>query len=64
MDPEQDALQARLDAALAEHAELERALVATNPADTFSLQRIKRRKLALKDEIAWLRDQLEPDIIA
>jgi len=28
------------------------------------LQRLKKRKLKLKDEIAWLEGRLVPDIIA
>jgi hypothetical protein len=64
IDPETEAFEARLEACLAEHAALDREILVTNPLDTFTLQRLKRRKLMLKDEIAWLRDQLEPDIIA
>jgi hypothetical protein len=32
--------------------------------DQLQLQRMKRRKLLLKDQIAWLQRQLEPDIPA
>jgi hypothetical protein len=32
--------------------------------DQLQLQRLKKRKLKLKDEIAWLDSQLLPDIIA
>ncbi|MEL6691389.1 MAG: DUF465 domain-containing protein [Pseudomonadota bacterium] len=32
--------------------------------DMFTLQRLKRQKLALKDKIARLEDQITPDIIA
>ena len=32
--------------------------------DTISIQRMKKRKLALKDRIAVLEDHLLPDIIA
>ena len=34
------------------------------PFDQLKLQRLKKRKLALKDEIAKLRSQILPDIIA
>jgi hypothetical protein len=34
------------------------------PFDQLQLQRLKKRKLMLKDEIARLEDQLLPDIIA
>lgn len=32
--------------------------------DPFTLQRLKRQKLALKDRIARIEDQITPDIIA
>ncbi|HKO88804.1 MAG TPA: DUF465 domain-containing protein [Burkholderiales bacterium] len=32
--------------------------------DRIQLQRMKRRKLVLKDQIAWLERQLDPDIRA
>lgn len=36
----------------------------TAPFDQLQLQRLKKRKLMLKDEISQLEDQLLPDIIA
>jgi hypothetical protein len=36
----------------------------SGPVDQLQLQRLKKRKLKLKDEIAWLDSQLLPDIIA
>ena len=32
--------------------------------DQLQVQRLKKRKLALKDEIAWLESRLIPDSIA
>jgi hypothetical protein len=32
--------------------------------DQVQLQRMKRRKLLLKDQIAWLERQLDPDVPA
>jgi hypothetical protein len=32
--------------------------------DSFTLMRLKKQKLALKDQIALIEDQLTPDIIA
>jgi hypothetical protein len=32
--------------------------------DQLQLQRLKRRKLLLKDQIAWLHRQVDPDIPA
>jgi hypothetical protein len=50
-----------------EHRDLDAAIVAlsesSNP-DTIRIQRMKKRKLALKDRIAALDDRLLPDIIA
>jgi hypothetical protein len=40
------------------------ALEASQERDQLRLTRMKKRKLALKDEIARLEDQLLPDIIA
>lgn len=44
-------------------AEIEAESAAPAPC-AFTLQRLKREKLALKDRIARLSDQLTPDIIA
>lgn len=51
----------------AEHGDLDIAIAAlseTSPADTIPLQRLKKKKLALKDRIAEIEDRLLPDIIA
>ena len=50
-----------------EHRALDGAIQALQenaPYDQVSIMRLKRRKLALKDEIAYWNDQLTPDIIA
>jgi hypothetical protein len=50
-----------------EHRDLDSAIEALErvPAgDRLQLQRLKKRKLALKDRISFLDDQLTPDIIA
>ena len=39
-------------------------LTETAPFDQLQVQRLKKRKLALKDQIARLESQLLPDIIA
>jgi len=39
-------------------------LVEAGPTDQLHLQRLKKRKLMLKDEIAWLESRLIPDSIA
>ena len=50
-----------------EHRDLDlaiAALVESGTADTIRVQRMKKRKLALKDRIAALEDRRLPDIIA
>ena len=50
-----------------EHRDLDlaiAALVESGTADTVRVQRMKKRKLALKDRIAALEDRRLPDIIA
>jgi len=50
-----------------EHRDLDdaiHALVEKGTADQFTLQRLKRAKLRLKDKIAVIEDRLTPDIIA
>ncbi|MDX1580954.1 MAG: DUF465 domain-containing protein [Alphaproteobacteria bacterium] len=50
-----------------EHRDLDdsiQALMEAAHVDHLQIQRLKRRKLWLKDEIVRLRDQLTPDIIA
>lgn len=64
---EQDALRHRLEELRVEHRDLDEAidrLADSLPFDQLKLQRMKKRKLILKDEIANLEDQLLPDIIA
>ena len=40
------------------------ALLALGNGDRLQVQRLKKRKLALRDRMAFLDDQLTPDIIA
>jgi len=50
-----------------EHRDLDVAIEALqgSPApDLLQLQRLKKRKLQLRDRIAFVEDQLTPDIIA
>jgi hypothetical protein len=65
-DPD-DAVRARLATALQEHADLDVAVHSLSMAampDMMVIGRLKRKKLALKDEIAQLKELLTPDIIA
>ncbi len=63
----EDQLRARLVELKQEHADLDAALqaIALSPLpDMLLIGRLKRKKLALKDEITRIEDQLTPDIIA
>jgi hypothetical protein len=65
-DPEAR-LAARLHLLMQEHADLGVAVdaIALAPVpDMMVIARLKRKKLALKDEIERLKDQQTPDIIA
>lgn len=58
-------LRDKLAALKAEHRELDAAIaVLTQPVDQIQAQRLKKRKLALKDMIRRIEDMLTPDIIA
>jgi hypothetical protein len=50
-----------------EHRDLDaaiKALFAAGPIDQLQMQRLKKRKLVLRDRLAHLEDELTPDIIA
>jgi hypothetical protein len=67
MDEDRDALIARLNALRSEHRDLDTVIarLSKDPmADQIHLARLKKRKLKLKDEIAWIEDRLIPNIIA
>jgi hypothetical protein len=67
MDLDLEAVKARLEALRIEHRDLDEVilrLVEKPPYDQLQLQRLKKRKLVLKDLIAKLESQLLPDIIA
>jgi len=62
-----DVLRVELEVFRREHADLNEAidaLQAEGRADMLTLQRLKRKKLLLKDRIARIEDRLLPDIIA
>lgn len=64
---ETEDLQARIDGLKAEHRELDaqiKSLTESPPFDQIKIQRLKKRKLALKDEITRLHALGLPDIIA
>ncbi len=60
-------LQRKLTDLREEHRDLDEAIAALtepNSANQLRIQRMKKRKLALKDQIAQLESALLPDIIA
>lgn len=66
MTPE-ELLRFKLETLRREHRDLDEAIQAleANPAtDAFTLKRLKKQKLRLKDEITVLEDKVTPDIIA
>jgi hypothetical protein len=66
-ETETEALRARLTALQQEHRGLDRTIAEMAAAvifDQLQMQRLKRRKLGLKDEIQRIEDELFPDIIA
>ncbi len=66
-DAEKAIVRAKAEALREEHRALDGAIQALQenaPYDQISIMRLKRRKLSLKDEIAYWEDQLTPDIIA
>ncbi len=64
---DESATRARLASLKVEHADLDAAVVALEAAahsDQIRIARLKKKKLALRDEIVRLEDRLTPDIIA
>jgi hypothetical protein len=62
-----EALRGRLSTLKVEHEDLSaavEALEAVPRADQIRIARLKKKKLALRDEIVRLEDRLTPDIIA
>ena len=64
---ERAALAAQIERLREEHRDLDAAIEAlrdAGQADQLQLQRLKKRKLMLRDKLRRLEDQLTPDIIA
>jgi hypothetical protein len=60
-------LQAEFERLRQEHRDLDaaiEALLQLGTVDRLQIQRLKKRKLVLRDRLAFLEDQLTPDIIA
>ena len=66
-DPSQEQIQAMLEQLRSEHRDLDDVIQQISerlPFDQLQVQRLKKRKLIIKDQMARLEDQLIPDIIA
>lgn len=64
---ERAALCAELEHLRQEHRDLDSAIAALTDlptSDRLQIQRLKKRKLVLRDRVAQIEDQLTPDIIA
>ena len=63
---DRDALLRRLHELRTEHRDLDTVIarIESGTADQLHLQRLKKRKLKLKDELAWIESRLVPDITA
>jgi hypothetical protein len=64
---DQEAIRRRLADLKSEHRDLDEVIAQvteTAPFDQLQVQRLKKRKLALKDQISQLQSKLVPDIIA
>ena len=61
-----DVLRTKLEVLRQEHRDLDMAIdaLAEKGADQLAVQRLKKKKLQLKDQIAKLQDLVTPDIIA
>ena len=64
---ERSAIQLQIERLREEHRDLDAAidaLLQAGQADRLQVQRLKKRKLVLRDKVSRLEDQLTPDIIA
>jgi len=67
LEPDNMAVRSELVALRQEHRDLDMAIKAVQDQphpDTLQVQRLKKKKLILKDRISALEDLLTPDIIA
>ena len=66
-EPSEVELEALLKSLRTEHRRIDseiKALIETGVADMLKVQRMKKIKLSLKDQMTFIENQLTPDIIA
>jgi hypothetical protein len=66
-EAEKAAIRAEVERVRLEHHDLEaaiEALLAVGAVDQLQIQRLKKRKLLLRDRLRGLEDEITPDIIA
>jgi hypothetical protein len=66
-DPDLEKVLQQIEALKIEHRDLDdiiQHIIERGPFDTLQIQRLKKRKLVLKDLIARLESKMLPDIIA
>ncbi len=66
-EPDEEQLRARLADLRTQHRELDSRIIALEALSTpnqIAIRRLKKEKLAIKDQIIQLEDRLFPDIIA
>ncbi len=63
---DRDSLLRKLHELRSEHRDLDTVIarLSDQALDQLQIQRLKKRKLLLKDEVAWLESRLIPDNIA
>ncbi len=67
MKANEDKIKKSLESLIEQHSDLDDAITRLNemvPFDQIKLQRLKKRKLTLRDEIQSLQSLIVPDIIA
>lgn len=67
MTEDEETLRRKLEDLLTEHRDLDDVIAHlsdSRPFDQLQIQRLKKRKLSLKDQIIKLQSRLLPDIIA
>ncbi|MBM3555465.1 MAG: DUF465 domain-containing protein [Alphaproteobacteria bacterium] len=67
IEDDDETIRRKIEGLTTEHRDLDAAIAAlqaATPVDGLQVQRLKKRKLMLRDQITRLQSQLVPDIIA